>query len=211
MCSEYMYVLFCTLSSVQSVNMYCPYVNCCCCFFCTVWSTLIRISLTKALVLWWCDNKKSDLIWTSMLKPVDAGWKWLFPFPLNLCMEIRKEWKAHLSWGFMAGEVLLIEASRRRRHLGSLPRQVKPRRGAFHNLQQLFVRRARGLREFSLSFLTLRHLPQAPSLTHRPDPPASPTISFSSVPRSRWVPNRGKQTADPLSSKRGTDENGAFS
>ncbi len=41
--------------------MYCPYVNCCC-FFCTVWSTLIRISLTKALVLWWCDNK-SDLIW----------------------------------------------------------------------------------------------------------------------------------------------------
>ncbi len=31
MCTEYMYV-FCTLSSVQSVNMYCPYVNCCCCF-----------------------------------------------------------------------------------------------------------------------------------------------------------------------------------
>ncbi len=27
--------VFCTLSSVQSVNMYCPYVNCCC-FFCTV-------------------------------------------------------------------------------------------------------------------------------------------------------------------------------
>ncbi len=26
---------FCT----QSVNMYCPYVNCCC-FFCTVWSTV---------------------------------------------------------------------------------------------------------------------------------------------------------------------------
>ncbi len=56
--------VFCTLSSVQSVNMYCPYVNCCffCFVFCTVWSTLIRISLTKALVLWWCDNK-SDLIW----------------------------------------------------------------------------------------------------------------------------------------------------
>ncbi len=29
---------------------------------CTVWSTLSRISLTKAHVLWWCDNK-SDLIW----------------------------------------------------------------------------------------------------------------------------------------------------
>ncbi len=53
--------VFCTLSSVQSVNMYCVYVNCFC-FFCTVWSTLSRISLTKALVLWWCDNK-SDLIW----------------------------------------------------------------------------------------------------------------------------------------------------
>ncbi len=53
--------VFCTLSSVQSVNMYCPYVNCCF-FFCTLWSTLIRISLTKALVLWWCDSK-SDLIW----------------------------------------------------------------------------------------------------------------------------------------------------
>ncbi len=24
--------VFCTLSSVQSVNMYCPYVNCCCFF-----------------------------------------------------------------------------------------------------------------------------------------------------------------------------------
>ncbi len=56
-----MYVYFCIMSSVQSVSMYCPYVNCFL-FFCTVWSTLIRISLTKALVLWWCDNK-SDLIW----------------------------------------------------------------------------------------------------------------------------------------------------
>ncbi len=38
-------------------------------FFCTVWSTLIRISLTKALVLWWCDNK-SDLIWFDLI------WEW---------------------------------------------------------------------------------------------------------------------------------------
>ncbi len=29
-------------------------------------STLIRISLTKALVLWWCDNK-SDLIWFDLI------------------------------------------------------------------------------------------------------------------------------------------------
>ncbi len=29
-------------------------------------------------------------------------------------------------------------------------------------------------------------------------------ISFASVPRQRWVPNRGKQTAAPLSLKRGT-------
>ncbi len=59
-CVYWVYVcVFCTLSSVQSVNMYCLYVNCF--VFCTVWSTLSRISLTKALVLWWCDNK-SDLI-----------------------------------------------------------------------------------------------------------------------------------------------------
>ncbi len=30
-----------------------------------------------------------------------------------------------------------------------------------------------------------------PSLTHRPDPTANPMISFASVPRQRWVPNRG--------------------
>ncbi len=57
--------VFCTLSSVQSVNMYCLYVNCFC--FCTVWSTLSRISLTKALVLWWCDNKKWFVIWFDTL------------------------------------------------------------------------------------------------------------------------------------------------
>ncbi len=43
-----------------------------------------------------------------------------------------------------------------------------------------------------------------PSLTHRPYPTANPTISITSVPRQRWVPNRGKQTAAPLSLKRGT-------
>ncbi len=50
--------------ALWTVQMYCPYVNCC--FFCTVWSTLIRISLTKALVLLWCDNK-SDLIWFDLI------------------------------------------------------------------------------------------------------------------------------------------------
>ncbi len=50
-----MYSAHCLL--YKSVSMYCLYVNC----FCTVWSTLSRISLTKAHV-WWCDNK-SDLIW----------------------------------------------------------------------------------------------------------------------------------------------------
>ncbi len=45
-----------------------------------------------------------------------------------------------------------------RRHLGPLPRQVKPRRGAFHNLQQLVIRRAGGLSGLSLSFFALRHL-----------------------------------------------------
>ncbi len=121
-----------------------------------------------------------------MLKPVDAGGKRLFPFHLNLCMEIRKEWKAHLSWGFMAGEVSLIERP------GGAAILVRS-----HGKWSLAVARS-----CSRSRPT-RARGKAPSLTHRPDPPASPTISFSSVPRSRWVPNRGKQTADPLSSKEG--------
>ncbi len=50
-----LHIVFCTV---------CKYVLSICklLFFCIIWSTLVRISLTKALVLWWCDNK-SDLIW----------------------------------------------------------------------------------------------------------------------------------------------------
>ncbi len=51
----------------------------------------------------------------------------------------------------------------------------------------------------------------APSLTYQPDPTANPMISLSSVPWQWWVPNRGKQRAAPLSSKRGRDESGVFS
>ncbi len=50
-----MYSAHCLLD--KSVSMYCLYVN----YFCTVWSTRSRISLTKTHVLWSCDNK-SDLI-----------------------------------------------------------------------------------------------------------------------------------------------------
>ncbi len=50
-----------------------------------------------------------------------------------------------------------------------------------------------------------------PFPTHRPHPTANPTISFASVPRQRWVLNRGKQMAAPLSSKRGTGESWASS
>ncbi len=46
---------------------------------------------------------------------------------------------------------------------------------------------------------------KTPSLTHKPDPSASPTSSFSSVPRQQRVLNCGKQTASPPSSKRETD------
>ncbi len=35
-------------------------------------------------------------------------------------------------------------------------------------------------------------------------------ISFASVPRQRWVPNRGKQTAAPLSLKEGQDDERSF-
>ncbi len=51
-------ICMCIQHIVFCVSMYCLYVNC----FWTVWSTLSITSLTKAHVLWWCDNK-SDLIW----------------------------------------------------------------------------------------------------------------------------------------------------
>ncbi len=44
-------------------------------FFCTVWSTLVRISLTKALVLWWCDNK-SYLIWFDLCRTAQSFRFW---------------------------------------------------------------------------------------------------------------------------------------
>ncbi len=46
-----------------------------------------------------------------------------------------------------------------------------------------------------------------PSLIHRPHPTAN---FITSVPRQRWVPNRGKQTAAPLSSERGTGRERSF-
>ncbi len=60
--SIYMYVYFAHCHLYKSVSMYCLYVYC----FCTVWRPLSRISLTKAHVLWWCDNK-SDLIWLDII------------------------------------------------------------------------------------------------------------------------------------------------
>ncbi len=44
-------------------------------------------------------------------------------------------------------------------------------------------------------------------LTNRPHPTAN---FITSVPRQRWVPNRGKQTAAPLSSDRGTARERSF-
>ncbi len=44
-------------------------------------------------------------------------------------------------------------------------------------------------------------------LTHRPHPTAN---FITSVPRQRWVPNRGKQMAAPLSSERGTGRERSF-
>ncbi len=44
-------------------------------------------------------------------------------------------------------------------------------------------------------------------LIHRPHPTAN---FITSVPRQRWVPNRGKQTAAPLSSERGTGRERSF-
>ncbi len=62
-----LHIVFCTV---------CKYVLSICklllLFFCTVWSTLVRISLTKALVLWWCDNK-SDLIFFYLSPVCETG------------------------------------------------------------------------------------------------------------------------------------------
>ncbi len=54
--------VFCTLSSVQS----CKYVLSICKLFLQLSEPLSRILLTKALVLWSCDNK-SDLIWFNFI------------------------------------------------------------------------------------------------------------------------------------------------
>ncbi len=66
-----LHIVFCTV---------CKYVLSICqnFFFCTVWSTLIRISLTKALVLWWCNNK-SDLISFDLI--LQGDWAWLKRLP----------------------------------------------------------------------------------------------------------------------------------
>ncbi len=47
-------ICMCILHIVFCISLYCLYVNC----FCTVWSKLSSISLTKAHVLWWYDNKR---------------------------------------------------------------------------------------------------------------------------------------------------------
>ncbi len=161
-----------------------------------------------------------------------------------------EEMGGSLERAVMARKITLIETTPRRHHLGPLPRQVKPRRGAFHNLQNSSYAgqedwsgsaSASSPSDILLLFLGItqqstsrwirlmsvkshhHHQPltlvrgrraregKAPSLTHRPAPPASPTRSFPSVPRQQWVLNRGKQTAAPPSSKRETDESGAFS
>ncbi len=63
-----LHIVFCTV---------CKYVLSICklllLFFCTVWSTLVRISLTKALVPWRCDNK-SDLIFYLKKKMDHYDW-----------------------------------------------------------------------------------------------------------------------------------------
>ncbi len=63
----YIYVyIWCVMITVSMSNntlyifTYRQYVLSICKLFCTVWSTLSRISLTKAHVLWSCDNK-SDI------------------------------------------------------------------------------------------------------------------------------------------------------
>ncbi len=87
------------------------------------------------------------------------------------------------------------------------------RAGVFHNPQKLVHMQRRALAaesdyvrkiassqsSSSLSFSADAREKGLSFLTHRPHPTAN---FITSMPRQRWVPNRGKQTAAPLSSER---------
>ncbi len=126
--------------------------------------------------------------------------KLAFPLLLNLHIEIYEERKAHSSWGLFKFIFII------------------------HNLQNSFIcsgalaaasndvrKIASSQSSSSLSFSADARKGGGPFPAYRPPPTANPTISFASVPRQRWVLNCGKQTAAPLSSKRGTGESWASS
>ncbi len=94
--------------------------------------------------------------------------------------------------------------------------------GYFHNLQKLVHMQRRALAAESDYVRKIASSQSSSSLSFSADArekgavPLSLIghiqllISFTSVPRQRWVPNRGKQTAAPLSSKRGTGRERSF-
>ena len=96
-----------------------------------------------------------DVSKTLMPKLMDARRKRPLSFPFDLRMEIRQKWKALLSWRAMVGKIMPIEVALRRHLVSVLSWEVQPCRGTIHNLQQLYICRARELRRLSLSFFTI--------------------------------------------------------
>ncbi len=90
-----------------------------------------------------------------------------------------------------------------------------------HNLQKLVHMQRRALAAESESVRKIASSQSSSSLSFSADARKGAVplslighiqllISFASVPRQRWVPNRGKQTAAPLSLKRGTGRERSF-
>ncbi len=111
-----------------------------------------------------------------------------------------EERKAHSSWGFMARKINFYDPQppkTRSYAEKSTSRWIwKCQKDRIITIQQLTLVLGRRARKGAVPLSLIGHIQLL--------------ISFASVPRQRWVPNRGKQTAAPLSLKRGTGRERSF-
>jgi len=75
----------------------------------------------------------------------------ILPYPLNPSVEIRKEWKAHPGWWLMGGEEPAIQNTMSGFLPDAPPLQQQSVWGAPHNVNQLSVHWAGGLKWFGLN------------------------------------------------------------
>ncbi len=138
---------------------------------------------------------------TSMLKPMNMRKNSFFPLLLNLHIEIlwRKQGSLELG-GILARKINFYDPQppkTRSYAEKSTSRWIwLCQKDRIVTIQQLTLVLGRRARKGAIPLSLIGHIQLL--------------ISFASVPRQRWVPNRGKQTAAPLSMKRGQDESGAF-